>query len=421
MNQHWLTASASVRGASHVKTGAPCQDESSVKTSPDGKWVALVVSDGAGTASRADEGSKHVVRYFSEELLKLVKALEDQPPGNWINDFVIEKVLESRKSLRQLAQADNIRDFNCTLVACLQGPHGGFSIHIGDGSIVGGYREQSNGDEVGRLFVSKPENGEYANETFFITEKDWIRHLRITPMPKLDWVLCCTDGGGALALVNDDAPKIGFLEPVMERVFQFDDPHLRRKALADYLSDAQSNKVTGDDKTLALAIQPGNVQNLDWYKATELTNGASIPKTQVKAKSSLPLANKESPSQASAATNAGRPPGPVKSAETITLKNSVLILCSIVILSVLAFFVVEIFFSPHDKKLDSIQTAPVEKPIESEYSSETTAEKPASAPASASPPPLDASTDKPQQLPESPDQANGTQVSPLPHPGQGRR
>ena len=76
MNQHWLTANASVRGASHVKTGAPCQDESSVKTSPDGKWVALVVSDGAGTASRADEGSKHVVRYFSEELLKLVKALE---------------------------------------------------------------------------------------------------------------------------------------------------------------------------------------------------------------------------------------------------------------------------------------------------------------------------------------------------------
>ena len=419
MIQHWLTANASVRGASHVKTGAPCQDESFVKTSPDGKWVVLVVSDGAGTAGRADEGSKHVVKYFSEELLKLVKALEDQPPGNWVNDFVIEKVLETRKSLRRLAQADNIRDFNCTLVACLQGPHGGFSIHIGDGSIVGGYRERSNGDEVGRLFVSNPENGEYANETFFITEKDWIRHLRITPMPKLDWVLCCTDGGGALALVNDDTPKIGFLEPVMERLFQFDDQQLRQKALADYLSDVQSNKVTGDDKTLALAIQPSKVQNLDWYKPTELTNGASIPKTQGNAKSLLPMVIKASPSQDPAVTNTGKPSEPAKNADLISLKSGLLILFGIVFLLVLAFSVVEIFFSPPDKnKLESVQTAPAEKPVESpKHPSETMAEKPATAPTSASPPSSDASIEKPQQLPKSPDKVNGTQVLPLLHPG----
>jgi len=333
-----------------------------------------------------------VVKYFSEELLKLVKALEDQPPGNWINDFVIEKVLETRKSLRRLAQADNIRDFNCTLVACLQGPHGGFSIHIGDGSIVGGYREQSNGDEVGRLFVSKPENGEYANETFFITEKDWIRHLRITPMPKLDWVLCCTDGGGALALVNDDAPKIGFLEPVMERVFHFDDQHLRQKALADYLSDVQSNKVTGDDKTLALAIQPSKVQNLDWYKPTLLASEASISNTPAKAKSSPPpMLNKSSPSQISSMTGKGNPSERLNSAERITLQGGLLILFGIFVLLVLAFFIVEKFFLPPNKKLQPVQAETTVEPTQTAIPpAQSTIREPvatsASAPDSASPP-----------------------------------
>ena len=324
--------------------------------------------------------------------------------------------------MRRLAQADNIRDFNCTLVACLQGPQGGFSIHIGDGSIVGGYREQSNGYEVGRIFVSKPENGEYANETFFITEKDWIRHLRITPMPKLDWVLCCTDGGGALALVNDEAPKIGFLEPVMERVFHFDDQHLRQKALADYLSDVQSNKVTGDDKTLALAIQPGKEKNLDWYKPTELTNGALIPKPQGKAKSPLPMAIKASPSQAPVITDAAKLTEPPKSDDKISLRSGLFIFFGIIILFVLAYYLVEIFFPLPVKKPETIQTTPPEKPVESrEYTSETPIEKPASAPASASPPPSDSSKEKSQQLPESSDKANGTQVLPLPHPGQTRR
>ena len=75
----WVTASASVIGSSHVATGVPCQDACVIKTTKADEWVVIVVSDGAGTASRAEEGARHVVKFFSEELLKLVKHY-----GGWI-------------------------------------------------------------------------------------------------------------------------------------------------------------------------------------------------------------------------------------------------------------------------------------------------------------------------------------------------
>jgi len=273
----WITANASVIGSSHVATGTPCQDASVVKTAKAGEWVVIVVSDGAGTATRAEEGAHLVVKFFSEELLKLVDELTTRSPGHWINDFVIEKVLQTRTALRQLANSDDIRDFNCTVVACLLGPSGGFSIHIGDGAVVGGYRKESNDHAAASLFLSEPENGEYANETFFVTEGDWVKHLRISPMPKMDWVMCCTDGGSALALVAEKEIKPGFLDPVLQEVFGLNDEALRNKKLAEYLSDPQADKVTGDDKTLAVAVKRENVLPLDQYVSLQLTKKNTQP------------------------------------------------------------------------------------------------------------------------------------------------
>jgi hypothetical protein len=252
MGKIWETAHASAVGAGHLKTGTPCQDSSVVEVSDDGTWVVVVVSDGAGSAKRSEEGSKYTAAFFSQELLKLVEELSTRAPGSWINDFVIERVLETRKWLRNHANSDDISDFHCTLVACVQGPSGGFAIHLGDGAITGGYSDSSK-NQSKHLFVSRPENGEYANETFFITEPSWIKHLRITPMPRMDWFLCCTDGGESLALVGDQQPKIGFLEPVLETLRALKTESERNAKIKEYLSDTKADKVTGDDKTIAVA------------------------------------------------------------------------------------------------------------------------------------------------------------------------
>ena len=275
----WITAQASVIGLSHTKSGTPCQDASIVRTSRDGQWLVVVVSDGAGTAAKAEIGSKLVSDFFANELLELVEELHKRAPGHWINDFVIAKVLETREALRKLAKSDDIRDYNCTLVACLQGPSGGFSIHIGDGSIVGGSSDKKIFSSEKPEFLSPPENGEYSNETYFITEGDWVKHLRVMPMPKLDWVICCTDGGGDLALIADKEPKSGFLKPVVSAVFDEKDLQKRNAILKAFLEDPQADKATSDDKTIVFAVKDGHQNLVSNVFVVSATTAASHPQS----------------------------------------------------------------------------------------------------------------------------------------------
>jgi hypothetical protein len=255
----WIIANASVIGPGHQKTNTPCQDASVIHVSESGEWVAVVVSDGAGTASHSQEGSSFIAGFFARSLISLSVELASRAPGQWINDYVIERILEARHSLRAKAASDDISKYHCTLVACLLGPSGGFAIHIGDGAIFGGNaaHQQLTGDTQlnSNFFISAPDNGEYTNETYFVTEGNWIKNLRITPMPKLDWIYACTDGGTALSMIADKEPKEGFIVPVLNEMLKNNTTAERNAALADILADPQADKVTGDDKTIAIACR----------------------------------------------------------------------------------------------------------------------------------------------------------------------
>jgi hypothetical protein len=174
--------------------------------------------------------------------------LDTHEPGTWITDFIVQKILDTRAELRVLASEDNISDFNSTLVACLLSPTGGFSIHIGDGAIFG----ESND---GRLeVISSPENGEYANETFFVTEPHWIRHLRVTPMKPMRWLTLCTDGGTALTMENEEVVKTGFVYPLLRAIASTDNREQKSKILEGFLSDPKADTLTTDDKTVVVMM-----------------------------------------------------------------------------------------------------------------------------------------------------------------------
>ena len=217
---HWLHSGAAVVGQSHSATATPCQDKFKVQTSNDGNWLAIAVCDGAGSAEFAEQGATITSAHFCQELIKLSNELSTRPPGEWINDFVIDCVIRVREQLRKSAQSDDIRKYHCTLVAALIGHSGGFSIHIGDGAILGGsFSKPSVTGEIElntNFVISMPENGEYSNETFFITEGNWVKHLRITPLPALDWLIACTDGGASLVLDHENFVKPNFLAPFIE-------------------------------------------------------------------------------------------------------------------------------------------------------------------------------------------------------------
>lgn len=252
---NWVYSYSSVIGQGHVKTGLPCQDSSSVSESADGKWLAIVVSDGAGSAKHSQISSNFVTEFFSKSLISLSEELEKREPGAWINDYVVESILKARYELRAIAKSDNLRDYHCTLLACLIGETGGFLIHIGDGAAFGGKSISAN--IKADYFSSLPENGEYSNETFFITEADWIKRLRITPINSLDWIMLGTDGGTSLSMVNDSEPKWGFVAPLFNMIKKEKSQTGRNNKLKSILADVQADKLTGDDKTICLAFRKG--------------------------------------------------------------------------------------------------------------------------------------------------------------------
>jgi hypothetical protein len=274
--QNWLYSGASVMGQSHQTSQIPCQDKFSCKVSGDGRWLSVAVSDGAGSALNAEAGAEITSTIFCEELLGLSKQLEFRAPGEWINDFVVECVLKVRNQLRSKAKSDDIKSFHCTLVAALVGPEGGFSIHIGDGSIFGGqFKNDSKGGEVelnSNFVISKPENGEYTNETFFITEGNWIKHLRVTPLPRLDWVVACTDGGAALILEKETEVKPKFLVPFFQELIS--DKFTKNNYISEVLSDPKANALTTDDKTIFVAMRSSAIQALPLnFTKVESANG----------------------------------------------------------------------------------------------------------------------------------------------------
>ena len=254
----WIITTASTIGAGHIATNIPCQDASCALLSENGEWAALVVSDGAGTAKYSDKSSSLVSDSFAKALIELSDEIERREPGAWINDFVIEHIISTRKELRSMAGLDSLQNYHCTLVACLLGSSGGFLIHIGDGAIFGGSTKNVSKNKVSLShapIASLPENGEYSNETFFITEGDWIKHLRITPIPAIDWIVLGTDGGTTLAMIGDKEPKPGFIVPLLNLLIKDADEASRVAKLKAILNDAQADKLTSDDKTLCIAYR----------------------------------------------------------------------------------------------------------------------------------------------------------------------
>lgn len=264
MSYQWLYASASVTGPSHYSSNTPCQDASHTSASPDGQWLAIAVCDGAGSALHSKDGADLVAKSFANRLLSLSAQFSSRLPGAWVNDFVIQQILDVRSELRKLAGSDDLNDFHSTLVACLLGPDGGFSIHIGDGALFGSSGSGTSKDGYiyldNNFFISKPANGEYANETFFITEGNWIKNLRITPLPQADWVIVGSDGGCALCLDSGDQPKPEFVAPLITLLSK----HSSREwaaLLQSTLADSKADLLTNDDKTLVICMRDSLLQD----------------------------------------------------------------------------------------------------------------------------------------------------------------
>jgi hypothetical protein len=252
---------SSVQGPSHESRNEDCEDSSSAIIA--GEFAILVVSDGAGSAIRAKEGSSLVCREASELLSAISNRFLAEQSADWIVDAVIQGILDIRSKLHDLCGAgSSLAELHSTLVCALIGPQGGFFAHIGDGLGVVFVE-----DDTGKVVpvVSDPENGEYANTTFFITETHWLKHLRITPINgKVRGGAVFSDGASSLV---QDGPEFDLesVRKILSSSSSSSSDNQSEEFLSSFLNQESSRSISGDDKSIALVVMD-SVEDFNFVK-----------------------------------------------------------------------------------------------------------------------------------------------------------
>ncbi|WP_114166761.1 PP2C family serine/threonine-protein phosphatase [Exiguobacterium sp. TNDT2] len=164
----WKVASAATIGRSHMRLGIPCQD--AVFSIMDDSCCVSVLSDGAGSASQSEAGahlvSERLARFFHrsfDRLYQLDSQLFKQEVAALISAWIDEEAESLNCQRKELAAT--------ALVAAIS--NGRFLLlHVGDGVI--GYSKEG----ITQV-ASMPKNGEFANETVFVTSSNLETHMTI--------------------------------------------------------------------------------------------------------------------------------------------------------------------------------------------------------------------------------------------------
>jgi hypothetical protein len=249
MTGGWKYAAASVIGTSHLASpDGICQDAHKCGYHDGPDVLVCVVSDGAGSASHSDQGS----RLTCEVVVSRTCAANPQDIHS--RAFALETLTVIQQELRTAAEeaCAQFRDFACTLLVAIAGRERITSWQIGDGAIC--FRARS---DVDFRYAFWPAKGEYANVTHFVTDSKADEELDFdtAALPLAD-----------LALFSDGLERLALdfrTGEVHSAFFQGLFPYLHRRPsglledvqvqLSDFLGSGRVNERTDDDKTLIIA------------------------------------------------------------------------------------------------------------------------------------------------------------------------
>ena len=256
--QSWKYIFSSVTGASHSETNTPCQDNcicEVIEGSSGSRVLVVVASDGAGSANHAEAGSALTCSFLVEQLK--VHLANEARVRDLTRDRIETWISELRDEIALRAEAEeglSVRDFAATLLAAVLDEDTAAFFQIGDGAIVIPGDEE---ETYGWLFW--PQQGQYANETNFVTDQNAGQKLEFALVShRVDEVAVFTDGVQSLALHYQSRQAHN---PFFLSVFRWlrSAPHNRlnefQASLISFLNSEKINERTDDDKTLALATR----------------------------------------------------------------------------------------------------------------------------------------------------------------------
>jgi hypothetical protein len=247
----WRTVAASVAGTSHLAAGQACADAWVVRelALPRGESLLFAaVADGAGSSDCGAEGARLACDTAAELAAEWagigpgLDAFGDDTAREWV-----ERV-RARVGETAAAEGREPRDYSATMLVALLEAASAVFLQVGDGAIV--YRSASS-PFTPALW---PQNGEYANTTWFVTDEEAADLVQLARVRDVDEVALLTDGLQSLALrFASREAHAPFFEP-MFRSLRGPEP-AGDDAVAAFLGSKRVNARTDDDKTLVLATR----------------------------------------------------------------------------------------------------------------------------------------------------------------------
>jgi hypothetical protein len=264
--QNWQVVAASVRGVGHERQKQLCQDAHYWEVLPEGVLVAAV-ADGAGSAKMGKVGAIVAAQTAVETIcLKRPTFLAGNSRGyvgvslalsdeEGARALLSDALTAAKATVEAEAQACSLtsKDLATTLIVVIATPELIAAAQIGDGVVVAE-------DERGNFFaLTTPQNGEYVNETTFLTSQNALTTAEFTLWRgAVAHLALLTDGLQMLALeMNERQPHKPFFSPLFQFVTKVTDKTEANEKLAAFLRSERIAERTEDDLTILLATFVG--------------------------------------------------------------------------------------------------------------------------------------------------------------------
>lgn len=249
----WRYLSSSVIGVSHEKDGSTCQDANQCLLLPSREGETLfiaIVADGAGSAKYGKDGANIICRFFLDKIERLIREEKDlnitkEHILQWLDQYQYEVSLWSA-----CCRIDQ-NQFASTLLGTIIGENRAIFWQIGDGAMVINRHNKQDFE-----YVFWPQQGEYANQTFFATDPASINLLQYRDMRDVvQDVALFTDGLQHIALhYEKQTAYTPFFRPLIAYLQSADwNYETGQQKLRRFLSSERINQRTDDDKTLVIA------------------------------------------------------------------------------------------------------------------------------------------------------------------------
>jgi hypothetical protein len=249
----WKHLSLSVTGKSHSDRNEPGQDycRTGALQFSDRDFFIGLAADGAGSTTHGGVGAEIACETLYLQILSVIH--KGDPISSITDEEVRAWVTACREAIAARAEGDGqrIKNYACTLIGVVATNDHTLYFQIGDGCIV-------TSDGTGYHTIFWPEQGEYANTTYFISDDRFLEHIKIEHQVSVpDEIALFTDGLQNLVLsFSTRTVHDGFFRPLFMALRKNPDNGFANLAtnLTALLSRDDVNTRSDDDKTLILAV-----------------------------------------------------------------------------------------------------------------------------------------------------------------------